>query len=98
MSDNGDEGLELTMPFVSVTSNGGPHDDESYACGFEMGSLDARLRVAAFLGTKPEREVIHTSNVEQTDLIAMKHGFKTSFYENTYSEHYDPNWTDVTFR
>ena len=33
----------LLMPFVTVVSKGGPHEDESYAAGWEMGVLDARL-------------------------------------------------------
>ena len=32
---------ELVMPFVVVTSAGGPYDDESYVAGFEASRVDA---------------------------------------------------------
>lgn len=62
---------DLVMPFVTVATQGGPHDDESYVCGFEMGALDVLLdsRVSAV------EQVIHASNLPQVDLIAMKHGY-----------------------
>ena len=67
-----DEELELLMPFVTVTSVGGPHDDNSYTAGWEMGSLDARLeyeRPAVLELT------INSANTPQADLLAMKHGY-----------------------
>lgn len=75
----------LVMPYVSCVSRGGPHDDESYVCGYEMGELDARLKYE-----QPDQLVltIHTENVEQADLIAMLHGYKAEKAVTDY-----PEWT-----
>lgn len=73
MSDPTDENeYGLVMPFVTTASNGGPHDDESYTAGWEMGALDAYL-----FRVKPDSHVatIHAANVQQADLIAMRHGY-----------------------
>lgn len=64
---------ELVMPFVTVTSKGGPHDDQSYTCGWEMGELDAELAHAR--SVRKDR-VIHTENESQADLIAMRYGYR----------------------
>lgn len=63
---------ELLMPFVTVQSKGGPHEDEAYTAGWEMGALDARLtyELPAVLEL-----TIQTVNVPQADLLAMKHGY-----------------------
>lgn len=63
---------ELVMPFVTVASVGGPHDDAAYAAGWEMGALDSLLgdRHPPFV-----RQTIHTVNAPQADLLAMKHGY-----------------------
>jgi len=79
-----DEGYGLVMPFVTVASKGGPHDDQSYVAGWEMGALDARL--------EHERPAvlempIQLDNVQQADLLAMKHG-----YGYTITEH-DGQWS-----
>lgn len=65
-------GYGLVMPFVSVTSKGGPHDDEAYVCGWEMGQLDARLQYERPLLLE---QTIHAANTAQADLVAMKHGY-----------------------
>jgi hypothetical protein len=62
----------MVMPFVTVVSKGGPHEDESYVAGWEMGSLDATLSQRtpqAFTIT------LHTENLPQADLIAMRYGY-----------------------
>lgn len=81
--DTPDEGYGLVMPFVTVVSKGGPHDDTSYVAGFEMGSLDATLRaVAPFAGNGMGLTfTIHADNRQQADLIAMHHGFVTADVE-----------------
>lgn len=61
----------MVMPFVSVTSKGGPHDDESYVAGYEMGLLDACLSQ----GGKLVKCTVRTSNTRQADLLAMRHGY-----------------------
>lgn len=64
---------ELLMPFVTVVSVGGPHDDESYVCGFEVGEISAILESRTIAATL---RVVHTSNVSQLDLVAMRHGYR----------------------
>jgi hypothetical protein len=82
-SDNNTE-YGLVMPFVSVASVGGPHDDQAYVAGWEMGMLDAELRYA-----RPPLldRVIHRSNCRQVDLIAMKYGYSSRV------EDYDQQWS-----
>jgi hypothetical protein len=85
---------DLVMPFVTVTSNGGPHDDESYVAGWAMGKLAADLEPADNVG-KPRavifmyHDVIRTDCVAQADRIAMKHGYVASFTD------LDDGWTDM---
>lgn len=68
----GEEEYELVMPFKTVQSEGGPHEDNAYAAGWMMGSLDQKLKLG-------EREmqltVIQKENWPQLDLILMKHGY-----------------------
>ena len=68
------EHYELIMPFLPVQSRGGPLDDNAYAAGFEMGALDAQLSLQHF--PFPDVDItIHTVNIEQADLIAMRYGY-----------------------
>lgn len=83
------DGYELALSFVSVQSSGGPHDDTSYVCGWEMGALDTYLMTTP-LG---HEQTIHEVNVEQADLIAMRRGF-----EMTSSEIVEDGWVAVSFR
>lgn len=76
--DDGDESYELAMPFVSVRSKGGPHDDESYVAGYQMGLLDAQLGGSEFDQGRP----IAADSREQADLIAMRHGYIAEFTAN----------------
>lgn len=66
---------ELVMPFVGVTSKGGPFDDDAYSAGWEMGALDMFLAAnrPPFHG-----QPILAENAEQADLIGMKHGCKVT--------------------
>lgn len=63
---------ELIMPFVVVTSVGGPYDDDAYVAGFEMGRLDAVLQLSS-RATITHQVIMRTANVAQADLIAMNH-------------------------
>lgn len=65
------ESFRLAMPFVSVRSVGGAFDDDSYVAGYECGCIDVELR------SKPltYKRILHTGNLPQLDLIAMKHGY-----------------------
>jgi hypothetical protein len=67
------DGFDLAMPFVTVASQGGPHDDESFCAGWEMGVLSATLE-AASLDALPVRRTVRAANVPQADLIAQDAG------------------------
>ena len=73
MSDN-EAGYGLVMPFVTVASKGGPHDDASYVSGWAMGALDARL--GAVMRQMSHEETVRDVDLPQADLIAMKHGYR----------------------
>ena len=78
----------LVMPFVTVASKGGPHEDRAYCAGWEMGKLDALLEHA--------RPPVHGQPVlavsePQADLLAMKHGYRAEF--STPDEEVDPEGT-----
>lgn len=86
MSDEPEYGLG--MPFVACRSKGGPYDDDAYAAGFEAGMLYILLAAA---GPDNMPHLIHRANREQVDLIAMRHGYVTSF------EDAGDDWLSVTF-
>jgi hypothetical protein len=73
MKGEDDIGFDLAMPFVTVASQGGPHDDESYCAGWEMGVLFATLE-AVSLDALPVRRTVRAANVPQADLIAQDAG------------------------
>jgi hypothetical protein len=87
-----DAEMSLVMPFVTCRSEGGPHDDQSYVCGYEMGKLDATLRNG--IGLNYYELTIHTENVPQADLIAMEHGYAMTATQSTDV----PEWTFAVFR
>ena len=71
-----DPEMELVMPFVTVASVGGPHDDDAYVAGYEMGQLDARLAVLKSFASEPALTIgIREENRAQADLLAMRYGF-----------------------
>ena len=68
-------GYELVMPFITVASKGGPHDDASYCAGWQCGGIDALLGMLAQV--RGEFTVTALPEVvPQFDLIAMKHGYQ----------------------
>lgn len=76
MNDDEQEfGYDLVMPFLPVQSKGGPHDDNAYVAGYEMGLLDAQLSGSIF----DQGRAVHVENREQADLIAMHHGYVAEF-------------------
>ena len=64
-----DPEYDLVMPFVTVASKGGPHDDESYVAGYAMGLLDIYLKIGQIEDGVPVRE----DSLEQADLLAMRY-------------------------
>jgi hypothetical protein len=83
-----DDEHELERPFVTTTEHGGPHDDESYLCGFEMGQLDAILNIPHI---QNYMMIFQTASVKQADLIAMHHNFKMEV------ESQEDEWTTANF-
>jgi hypothetical protein len=85
-------GFDLVMPFVTVTSKGGPHDDDAYTAGWEMGALDSLLEY-----DKPlfHEQYILAENATQADLIAMKHGYRVNPIDTGDG---DWLWLELSFR
>ena len=74
MSDSPEPAWDLVMPFVCVTSNGGPYDDEAFVAGYRLGQLDHALSIDG-----PYTTVMVTcrpDDVAQVDLIAMRYRWK----------------------
>jgi hypothetical protein len=84
---------ELVMPFVTVASEGGPHDDTSYVAGWECGAVDARLQLCAAVSAEPLPTVVQTVNLPQLDLVAMRHGYVMTPRPDLEI----PEWSHVTF-
>jgi hypothetical protein len=62
----------LVMPFVTVASRGGPHDDESYVAGYAMGLLDIYLKI----GQVEDGIPVRGDSLPQADLLAMRYGYR----------------------
>jgi hypothetical protein len=73
--DHSDHEHELVMPFITVTSKGGPHDDNAYVAGYTCGRLDALLGMYAHLGVLGHEQWFAADVAPQVDLIAMKNGY-----------------------
>jgi hypothetical protein len=69
-----DSGYQMTMPFVTVTERGGPHETGAYVAGFEMGSLDQQLKLNP--AESGQTFMLHAENQPQADLIAMRRGYR----------------------
>ena len=63
------------MPFVTIDTNGGEHEAESYLAGFEMGAADARLAIAAIARAERLVVAVRRSNLPQLRVIGARHGF-----------------------
>lgn len=92
MPEGFDSQFDLVMPFVVVVSSDGPFDDDAYVCGFEAGDIDR------YLGSDgvylPWTVTVHTDNLPQLDLIAMRHRYRMLVLE-----HEEPveGWSLVQF-
>ena len=67
-----DREYELVMPFVSVSSKGGPYSDESFTAGFQAGEISGKLSERVILATT---FLIYSELISQVDLIAMRYGY-----------------------
>lgn len=95
------DGFSLVMPFVTVASKGGPHDDVSYVAGYEMGLLAAKLAEVAELRRYEYRAPlpIRRENLPQADLIGMRHNYTIVVDGHADLMPYDAGdeWVYVTF-
>jgi len=66
---------QLSMPFVIVTSNGGPYDDAAFVAGATCGHLIAELEAVSQHGAVPRDRYVRTEYLPQVDLIAMRYGY-----------------------
>ncbi|MCV7004591.1 hypothetical protein [Mycobacterium gordonae] len=94
MSDKPEDesNYDLVMPFLPVQSKGGPHDDDAFTAGYEMGLLDAtlgRFMISPYENGQP----IRAENAQQADLIAMRHGWRAEFTDQEV-----PGWVCMTLR
>jgi len=71
MADESEPEYGLVMPFVTVASKGGPHDDESYTAGYAMGMLDVTLAS----GVAKHDVTIRATCEAQADLLAMRYRY-----------------------
>lgn len=81
----------LVMPFILVTSRGGPYDDHAYVAGWNMGALEAEMRIARALGTTPKARYLSPVDEPQVDLLAMRFGFTVT------ATAHDVDWTLYEF-
>lgn len=66
-----DEGASLVIPFIACKSQGGPHDDEAFADGFECGMLSSELHMIGAVGGAAHGRWLEPTILDQADLIAM---------------------------
>lgn len=88
-----DAEYEMVMPFVTVTSKGGPHDDDSYVAGYIMGTLNSSLQTAATVRASITA-TIEEVNMPQAELIAMRNGYALT--DESVEDF--PGWHFVTFK
>ena len=61
---------DLELPFTITKSNGGPHDDQAFAAGWRLATIDAAL---AYLDQHEQHtDLVKASELDQLDLIAMR--------------------------
>lgn len=82
----------LVMPFVNVTSKGGPFDDQAFTAGYEMGMLSVNLANPHPAGWI-HHIIVRTDNQEQADLLAMRHGWVAVFEDAEVD-----GWLDARFQ
>ena len=88
-----EESHDLVMPFMTCRSKGGPHEDDSYVAGWEMGQLDTFLKE---VNPAVHFQNILTENKPQADLIAMNHGYKINFIRHADNIFDDWTWIELT--
>ena len=87
---------ELVVPFTICKSHGGPHDDDAFVSGYRLGQLDCELS-ALVRKQRPTRWpfTIRHDEVEQFDLIAMRHGFFVQSSEHDETGEWRTQWVSA---
>ena len=86
------EEWQPVMPFVAVTSQGGPFDDQAFTAGFQCGQLWQLLHVE-----RPEAVSlsVYRDLERQVDLIAMAAGYTCLFARGYRTE---DGWLSIDLR
>lgn len=85
------EGFGLLIPFVCVTSKGGPFDDLAFVAGVQYGEISAELKDGTF---PDDGKMVYSAIVQQLDLLAMH--LKLVMFADAWDEHPE-EWTKVRF-
>jgi hypothetical protein len=88
---------ELVLPFVLVTSKGGPFDDDAFVAGWQCAEIDQALTALAPWGATMAKTV-YAQVVPQLDLIAMKHGYAMETTLERDGEPLPEGWAIAAFR
>ena len=84
--------FSMSVPFVTIESAGGVHDERSYVDGWNMGALSERLKMLASIGQLPDDELVRLDNLPQALLYASKNGYEVDV------EELPDEWVGVGFR
>jgi len=82
---------ELPMSFVTLASEGGPHEDSSYLAGWQMGALNALLALDRD-HLHVHEQMVYAASREQAELIAVTQGYAVEFTDSE-----DPAWLSASF-
>lgn len=82
---------QLEMPFVVVTSRGGPYDDDAFTAGFHAGQIYQHLEDDQERSLPPFVLAVRADLLPQLELIAMKHGLLIERAPGT-----APEWAVIT--
>lgn len=83
MTESEEPQHSLVMPFLGVTSNGGPWDDDAYCAGYHMGTIYTRLELEH---PKDYSATIRSADVDTADLVAMKNGYQLRVIRTDWDE------------
>ena len=75
MTKDGEGIHHPAMHFPLVKSNGGPYDDDAFAAGWNLATLDMKLVLARANNMYLGGVLLHGDLFPQIDLIAMRHGY-----------------------
>lgn len=90
-----EDAYDLVMPFVCVTSAGGPYNDEAFTAGVQLGRITQALQAASAFGVRRMEPItVKSTLAKQLELAGMAYGFPVVTVDE--SEEW-PEWSHVTF-